>query len=75
MAGRCLDGKVVMVTGASFGIGWGHGLDLARAGCRIIAASRRTDRLRSLCEEINGSGSSEISAIRSVAIEMGCELG
>ncbi|CAD5180903.1 unnamed protein product [Musa acuminata subsp. malaccensis] len=51
---RSLDGKVVMVTGASSGIGWDHCLDLARAGCQIIAAARRTDRLRSICEEING---------------------
>ncbi|KAK1260076.1 hypothetical protein QJS04_geneDACA010387 [Acorus gramineus] len=43
-----------MVTGASSGIGREVCLDLAGAGCAIIAAARRTDRLASLCEEING---------------------
>ncbi|RWV89780.1 hypothetical protein GW17_00048058 [Ensete ventricosum] len=65
-----LEGKIVMVTGASSGIGRDLCLDLARAGCRVIAAARRTDRLRSLCEEINGSGPSQRSAVRSVAIEL-----
>ena len=48
-----LNGKVVMVTGASSGIGREFCLDLAKAGCRIIAAARRTDRLESLCDQIN----------------------
>ncbi|CAL9181527.1 unnamed protein product [Musa hybrid cultivar] len=67
---RNLEGKVVMVTGASSGIGRDLCLDLARAGCLVIAAARRTDRLRSLCEEINGSGPSQRSAVRSVAIAL-----
>ncbi|OIT26625.1 3-oxoacyl-[acyl-carrier-protein] reductase 4, partial [Nicotiana attenuata] len=48
-----LSGKVVMVTGASSGIGLEFCLDLAKAGCSIIAAARRVDRLKSLCDEIN----------------------
>ncbi|XAR69558.1 3-oxoacyl-[acyl-carrier-protein] reductase [Bertholletia excelsa] len=48
-----LAGKVVMVTGASSGIGLDFCIDLAKAGCRVIAAARRTDRLDSLCNEIN----------------------
>ncbi|KAJ8459121.1 hypothetical protein OPV22_032047 [Ensete ventricosum] len=70
MSLRSLEGKVVMVTGASSGIGRDLCLDLAKAGCRVIAAARRTDRLRSLCEEINGSGASEPSTVRSVAVEL-----
>lgn len=42
-----------MVTGASSGIGWEFCIDLAKAGCRIIAAARRTDRLKALCDSIN----------------------
>lgn len=49
-----LTGKVVMVTGASTGLGREFCVDLARAGCKIIAAARRIDKLRSLCDEING---------------------
>ncbi|KAL3327089.1 hypothetical protein AABB24_037666 [Solanum stoloniferum] len=72
-----LAGKVVMVTGASSGIGREFCLDLSKAGCRIIAAARRIDRLKSLCVEINGIGStssndSTISSqeLRAVAIEL-----
>ncbi|GKV17316.1 hypothetical protein SLEP1_g27836 [Rubroshorea leprosula] len=48
-----LTDKVVLVTGASSGLGREFSLDLAKAGCRIIAAARRVDRLRELCDEIN----------------------
>lgn len=67
-----LDGKVVMVTGASSGLGREFCLTLARAGCSIIAAARRTDRLKSLCEEIDRLSSSDpaLSTVRSVAVEL-----
>ncbi|XP_038906185.1 3-oxoacyl-[acyl-carrier-protein] reductase FabG-like [Benincasa hispida] len=69
-----LNGKVVMVTGASSGIGREFCLDLARAGCHIVAAARRTDRLQSLCHEINqlaSSGSSfRTDTPRAVAVEL-----
>ncbi|KAG1326786.1 3-oxoacyl-[acyl-carrier-protein] reductase, chloroplastic [Cocos nucifera] len=62
---RRLEGKVVMVTGASSGIGRELSLDLARAGCKIVAAARRIDRLKSLCDEINGFGSLCLHPVRS----------
>ncbi|KAL0554984.1 hypothetical protein IC582_008915 [Cucumis melo] len=69
-----LNGKVVMVTGASSGLGRDFCLDLARAGCNIVAAARRTDRLQSLCQEINRlaySGSSfQTATPRAVAVEL-----
>ncbi|CAN4115522.1 unnamed protein product [Withania somnifera] len=51
-----LSGKVVMVTGASSGIGREFCVDLAKAGCRIIASARRVDRLKTLCNQINSEG-------------------
>ncbi|WMV07638.1 hypothetical protein MTR67_001023 [Solanum verrucosum] len=48
-----LKGKVVMITGASSGIGRELCLDLVKAGCSIIAAARRIDKLKSLCNHIN----------------------
>ncbi|KAJ0787950.1 putative 3-oxoacyl-[acyl-carrier-protein] reductase [Helianthus annuus] len=71
-----LSGKVVMVTGASSGIGRDLCIDLAKAGCRIIAAARRTDRLLSLCDEINrlqrsSSGKGEVTDdVGAVAVEL-----
>ncbi|KAL2480787.1 NAD(P)-binding Rossmann-fold superfamily protein [Abeliophyllum distichum] len=72
-----LENKVVMVTGASSGLGREFCLDLAKAGCRIIAAARRIDRLKSLCDEINNGVASSRSnypsqnqATRAVAVEL-----
>ncbi|KAK9987116.1 hypothetical protein SO802_032067 [Lithocarpus litseifolius] len=65
-----LEGKVVMVTGASSGLGLGFCLDLAKAGCKIIAAARRVDRLQSLCHQIHLSSSSSSSSPRAVAVEL-----
>ncbi|KAM0021599.1 putative 3-oxoacyl-[acyl-carrier-protein] reductase [Helianthus debilis subsp. tardiflorus] len=64
-----LTGKIVMVTGASSGLGRNFCLDLAKAGCRIVAAARRVDRLVSLCDEINRLGQRGEN-IRAVAVEL-----
>ncbi|TMW82969.1 hypothetical protein EJD97_003551, partial [Solanum chilense] len=56
-------GKTVMVTGASSGIGLELCLDLAKSGCNIIAAARRVDRLKSLCDEINSKGNRRAFAL------------
>ncbi|KAG5556008.1 hypothetical protein RHGRI_006592 [Rhododendron griersonianum] len=77
-----LNGKVVLVTGASAGLGREFCLDLARARCRIVAAARRTDRLKNLCDQINqpsflssrGPSSSTMAhdhdEVRAVAVEL-----
>ncbi|XP_050245238.1 uncharacterized protein LOC126693338 [Quercus robur] len=65
-----LEGKVVMVTGASSGLGFGFCLDLAKAGCKIIAAARRVDRLQSLCHQINHLSSSSSGSPGAVAVEL-----
>ncbi|KAL6644562.1 hypothetical protein ACP70R_016170 [Stipagrostis hirtigluma subsp. patula] len=67
------EGQVVLVTGASSGIGREFCLDLARAGCRVVAAARRADRLRSLCDEINASTSAD--GPRAVAVELDVAAG
>jgi NADP-dependent 3-hydroxy acid dehydrogenase YdfG len=61
-----LDNEVVLVTGASSGLGRDLCLDLAKAGCRIIAAARRLDRLHSLCHQIN----TQYGTVRAVAVEL-----
>ncbi|KAG0500365.1 hypothetical protein HPP92_000437 [Vanilla planifolia] len=67
-----LEGKVVMVTGASSGLGHEFCLVLAKLGCRIVAAARRFGRLKSLCEEINAPGFFPDStlSVRAVAVEL-----
>jgi NAD(P)-dependent dehydrogenase (short-subunit alcohol dehydrogenase family) len=59
-----------MVTGASSGIGKEICLDLARAGCLVVAAARRVDQLKKLCDEINGwdSANQATSSVRSIGV-------
>ena len=49
-----LEGKVVLVTGASSGIGRATALALSEAGARVAAGARRADRLKSLAEDAPG---------------------
>ncbi|KAG6496654.1 3-oxoacyl-[acyl-carrier-protein] reductase FabG-like [Zingiber officinale] len=68
-----LEGKVVMVTGASSGIGRELCLSLARAGCRVIAAARRADHLKTLCEEIAAFRPGNPTAAVAVVLDVGAE--
>jgi NADP-dependent 3-hydroxy acid dehydrogenase YdfG len=51
-----LKGKVVVVTGASSGIGEATARAFGAAGCKVVLAARRLDRLQTLAEEIRASG-------------------
>ena len=51
-----LAGKVVIVTGASRGIGRGIGLHLARRGVSLTINGRKEDRLRDVAAEIEAIG-------------------
>jgi len=48
--------KVVLIVGASSGMGRGVALELAAAGASIVATARRQDRLESLAAEIGAKG-------------------
>ncbi len=48
--------KVVLITGASSGIGAGIARELAAAGAKVMLGARRAERLEALTEEIRAAG-------------------
>ncbi|MFB4367618.1 MULTISPECIES: SDR family oxidoreductase [unclassified Pseudomonas] len=53
--------KVVLITGASSGIGEGCARLLAEKGARVVLGARRVERLEQLVEEIRASGGQAIA--------------
>jgi hypothetical protein len=51
-----IKGSVVIVTGASSGIGEATARQFGREGARVVLAARRLDRLEALAREIHGLG-------------------
>ena len=51
-----LDGRIVLVTGASSGLGTHFAHLLASAGARVAMAARRADKLKALVETIEAAG-------------------
>ena len=51
-----LSGQVVLVTGASSGIGAATARAFTRAGAHVVVAGRREDRLAALAAELSHSG-------------------
>jgi short-subunit dehydrogenase len=51
-----IQGKVVIVTGASSGIGEATAREFGREGARVVLAARRVERLKALAQEIQAMG-------------------
>jgi hypothetical protein len=51
-----IKGKVVIVTGASSGIGEATARQFGKVGAKVVIAARRVDKLQALAQEINGMG-------------------
>ena len=48
-----IKGKVVIVTGASSGIGEAAAREFGREGATVVLAARRVDKLQALAQEVN----------------------
>jgi short-subunit dehydrogenase len=56
-----LNGKVVLITGASSGFGEDAARLFAKEGCKVVLAARRLERLQALAEEIQNSGGEAVA--------------
>ena len=51
-----MDSKVVVITGASSGIGEAMAREYAKMGAKVVMAARREDELKRIAEEIAAAG-------------------
>lgn len=58
------DSKIILITGASSGIGAAAAIHLARAGHHVVAGARREDRLRELADSATGLEHGSLSVRR-----------
>ncbi len=58
-----LQGQVVLITGASAGIGMACAFAFAREGAKLLLAARRKDRLASLAPKLTEAGAPEVHSL------------
>lgn len=68
-----LDDKIVVITGASSGLGLGFARATAAAGATLVIAARREDRLASLAEELRHRGTTVLTRRTDVALRQDCD--
>src|SRR5512147_757931 len=61
MATNSLNGKVVLITGASSGFGEDAARLFAREGCKVVLAARRLEKLQALADEIQKDGGEAVA--------------
>lgn len=65
-------GKVVIVTGATRGIGKGLALHLARLGAHVVVTGRKPERLEAMGDELAALGVEHLALVSNVADRQGC---
>ena len=68
-----LDDRVVLITGASSGLGVAYAQACARAGADVVVAARRADRLRSTVELIRATGRDGLAVAADVSRNDDCQ--
>lgn len=61
-----IDGNVVVITGASSGLGEAAARHLSENGARVVLAARRTERIKSLADEITEKGGDALAVTTDV---------
>ncbi len=73
MAAPVFKDQVVIITGASNGIGWELALQLADQGARLVLAARRADKLATLAEECQARGGQALAVPTDVTRPEACQ--
>lgn len=68
-----LDDKVVIITGASSGLGVGFARTVAAVGATVVLAARRDDRLEELATELRSQGTTVLTRRTDVSVLEDCE--
>lgn len=68
-----LDDRVVVITGASSGLGVGFARATAAVGATLVLAARREDRLEAHAEELRVAGTSVLTRRTDVSVQSECE--
>ena len=66
--------KVIIVTGASSGIGEAIAREFASKGSKVVLAARTESKLLSIAAEINSNGSEALAVRTDVCIEADCKM-
>ncbi|MEK1904856.1 MAG: SDR family oxidoreductase [Pseudomonas sp.] len=61
--------KVVVITGASSGLGESTARHLAALGAKVVLAARRTERLEAIAAEIRAAGGSALAVTTDVSVQ------
>src|SRR5436309_4707479 len=61
-----IEGKIVVITGASSGLGEATARLLSAQGASVVLGARRVDRLQSLADELKGSGGNALAVTTDV---------
>ena len=66
---RSLADQVVIITGASSGLGEASARRLARSGAKLVISARRAERLEALARELDPSGQRVLTVAADVTVD------
>ena len=61
-----IENKVIIITGASSGIGEATAYKLAEAGAKLVLGARREEKLKAIADNIKGKGGAAVYRVTDV---------
>ena len=68
-----MKGKVVIITGASSGIGESCAIEFSKLGARLMLVARSEEKLKKISNQINHHGGDSIFCVTDVSLENSCK--